>query len=260
MAERLVLSGLRAGYGSREVLCGIDFTLKAGEVCALLGSNGSGKSTLLRAVCGLVPYRGSCLLEGEELRELGQREQTRRISYLTQRGGVSLSLSALDVVLMGYNPVLGLLERPTAAQVDRAAALLAEIAGAELIHRDFSALSEGQRQLVLFARTLLRDTPLVLLDEPDSALDFPNRLRVLSLLARRAAERGQGVLLCSHDVNLALRYARRLLLLKEGTLLHDLVVEDMPPEGLETALSALYGPVEVIRHRGYFLMTGGGTE
>ena len=130
MAERLVLNGLRAGYGSREVLCGVSFSLKAGEVCALLGGNGSGKSTLLRAVCGLLSYRGSCLLEGEELRELGQREQTRRISYLTQRGGVSLSLSALDVVLMGYNPVLGLLERPTAAQVDRAAAVIRTLAGA----------------------------------------------------------------------------------------------------------------------------------
>ena len=256
MAELLRAVGLEAGYGDRRVLHGVSFRLYAGELCALLGSNGCGKSTLLRALCGLLPYRGSCLLEGEELRNLTQRQQTQRIAYLTQRGGVSLSLSALDVVLMGYNPVLGLLERPSRAQVEHAKHMLEEIAGPGVAGRDFAALSEGQKQMVLFARTLLRDTRLLLLDEPDSAVDFPNRRRMLSLLRQRAQQRGEGVLLCSHDVNLALRYAQRLLLLKEGRLLCGVRVDAVPPAELAEALSQLYGPVEVLRHGGYFIMTG----
>lgn len=257
MSKLLEVTAARAGYGGREVLHDVAYSLDKGELCMLLGANGSGKSTLLKAICGLIPAGGSCTLNGEELWDMSRRRRAQHIGYLAQRGGVSLSLSALDVVLMGYSPDLGLLERPGRTQIAAALAVMEELDAAQYADKDFLTLSEGQRQLVLFARTLVRRPPLLVLDEPDSALDPLNRRRVLGWLKRYAAETGAGVLLCSHDANLALRYADRLLLLREGRLDGNIVLTDTGEGTLAAALSRIYGPVEVLRHKGTYLMTGG---
>ena len=255
MADLLRITDLRAGYGGADVLRGVSFALQRGEVCALLGENGSGKTTLLRAACGLLPHRGSCLLGGQEVQTLSDRERARRIGWLSQRGGVSLSLSGLDVVLMGFNPLLGALQYPTREQRGHALAVMEELGAAEFAHRDFTALSAGQKQLVLFARTLVRDVALLVLDEPDGALDFRRRRFLFELLRRRAAERSCGVLLCSHDINAALRWADRLLLLRDGELCGDVDMRDTSKPALEAALRAAYGELELIEHSGRYLMT-----
>ena len=254
MNELLRLENLCAGYGAADVLCDVSFVLNRGEVCALLGENGSGKTTLLRAICGLLPYRGSCLLDGREIRSLSDRERARRIGWLSQRGGVPLSLSGLDVVLMGFNPLLGALEYPSVAQRRHALEVMEELGAAEFAQRDFTTLSAGQRQLVLFARTLVRDAELLALDEPDSALDLKRRRFLFGLLRERAARKNCGVLLCSHDVNAALRWADRLLLLREGRLCGDVNLRNASREELEAALRAAYGPLELVEHDGHFLM------
>lgn len=256
MTELLQVSGLRAGYGRGDVVSGIDFALGPGTLCALLGANGSGKSTLLRAVVGLLPYGGSCLLAGEELAAMPHRRQARAIGYLAQRGGQPLALSALDVVLMGYNPVLGPLESPTAAQRSHALAVMAQVEADLYAHADYHTLSEGQRQLVLVARTLVRELALVALDEPDSALDHANRHRVMGVLRARVQAGRCAALMSSHDVNFALRYADRLLLLEAGRLIHDVDLAAVSQQALAAALRDVYGPVEVLRHRGYYVMMG----
>lgn len=256
MSELLQAQGLYAGYSREEVLRNVSFSLPAGQLCALLGGNGSGKTTLLRCVCGLLPYRGELTLEGEQLRSMGQRRRAQRIGYLSQRGGLSLSLSALDVVLMGFNPVLGLLQSPGPAHRRRALEALEQVGAAEFVQMDFLTLSEGQKQLVLFARTLVCDPALIVLDEPDSALDFRNRRHILRLLQSCVRRRGRGVLLCSHDINVALSYADRLLLLKDGALAYDLHVSTVSQLELQATLRDIYGPVEVLRHGDRFLMTG----
>ena len=257
MNELLRVSELGAGYGQRGVLKGVSFSLGHGEICALLGANGSGKSTLMRALCGLIKAEGECTLGGENLWKRPQRRRAQMIGYLAQRSECALSLSSLDIVLMGYNPVLGLLERPGQAQRERALEMLGELGGAAWAEKDFGSLSEGQRQLVLFARTLVRRPPLLLLDEPDSALDYDNRHRLLQWLREYARREGAGILLCSHDANIALRYADRLLLLREGRLMRTVPLEGMQAAPLQEALSEIYGPVDVIRHAGYYLMTRG---
>lgn len=254
MDELLKVQGLRAGYGVKEIVHGVDFALAAGEMAVLLGANGSGKSTLLRAVCGLLPAAGRCMLAGEDLWALSARRRAQRVGYLAQKSGDGPALSALEVVLLGYSPVLGLLQRPDKAQRAAALGALERLGAGALAGRDLEALSQGQRQLVLLARTLVRQPRLLVLDEPDSALDGANRQRILRRLKEYAKESGAGILLCSHDANIALRYADRLLLLEEGRLYGDVAMNETGAAQLAAALGRIYGPVEVLRHRGRWLM------
>ena len=200
------------------------------------------------------------MLEGENIWGMPQKKRASKVGYLAQRSAVTLALSALDVVLMGYNPELRLFQKPSAAQRDRAMALLEQVGASQYAHTDFQTLSEGQRQLVLFARTLACAPPLLLLDEPDSALDYSNRHTMLQWLKERAQTEGAGILLCSHDANIALRYADKLLLLRDGRLFQTVVMDGVSLRQLRDALGEIYGAVDILRHNGHYLMTRGEPE
>ena len=257
MREVLRVEQLCAGYGRGDVIHHVSFSLEEGELCALLGGNGSGKTTLLRAICDLLPGKGNLVLGGRPLSALSRWERARRVGYLAQGGRMTLALPVLDVVLMGLNPELGLLESPGASHRRRAMEALEWVGMAHLAQLPFQSLSQGQKQLCLFARTLVCQPELLVLDEPDSALDFPNRGRMMGLLKDYLGKEKRAVLLCSHDVNSALAHANRLLLMKDGTLLHDLRPKALSREELERALRDVYGPVEVLCHKGRYVMIGG---
>ena len=257
MKELLRAERLSAGYGRGDVVHEVSFKVRPGELCALLGGNGSGKTTLLRAVCALLPSKGRLILGERPLSGLSRRERARRVGYLAQGGRMVLCLEALDVVMMGLNPVLGLLEAPGQVHRRRAMEVLDWVGAAHLAHVPFQTLSQGQKQLTLLARTLVCAPELLVLDEPDSALDFQNRGRIMGLLKDYLQGGERGVLLCSHDVNAALAHAHRLLLMKDGALVHDLKLEGLGQEELEKALRDVYGPVEVLRHKGRYVMIGG---
>ncbi len=236
---------LSAGYGKKTVVRDCSFSLSSGALCGLVGANGSGKSTLIKALCGLVRQNGAVLVDGRETATLTVRQRACRIAYFAQRAAVYAPLPAVEVVLMGANPRLGVLERPSCAQRERALALLRHVG----IDPQSSILemSEGERQLTLLARTMLQDAQLLLLDEADSALDFQNRSRTLSLLREYLHKADRAAILCTHDVNFALRYCSRLLLLKDGVLVDDLILAQTEDAALEHSLRQLYGAVELLR-------------
>ncbi len=255
MSVRLQAEALRVAYGRREVLRGAGFALRAGETAALLGLNAAGKTTLLRALCGLVPLKGgNCRVNGEPYLHLDERRRARLVSYMPQRPSRLYNLTVMDVVLMGFNPSLRLFSQP--GQRERAAALAAlrRLGMEARADEDFFFLSEGQKQLVLLARALVQDTELLLLDEPDSALDYPNRHLVLELLREIVRENGRAALLTLHDPNLALAYCDRLLTLRDGVIAQDVEVCGASAEELRACLSAVFGEVEVIESRGRFVM------
>ena len=238
---------ISAGYGKQTVLEDVSFSLEPGTITGLLGANGSGKSTLLKAVCRLLPARGPCLLKGQPLDTLPRRRLAKEISYIPQRSGVILSLPLLEVVLMGFNPGLGLLQRPSRTQRDAARQALAAVGLTGMEDTDYLTLSEGQKQLCILARTLVEDTSLLLLDEPDSALDFHNRCHSLQILQGLIRNQEKAALVSVHDPLLALDFCQQLLLLKEGRCMALLHPAYDSLNDMQEAFSQIYGPVSLIR-------------
>lgn len=237
---------LTAGYGGKEVLQGVSFSLMPGELVGILGENGSGKTTLLKSICGIVPHGGSCLVGGTDSRSLSPRALARQVSYIPQQSGISIDLSALDVVLMGFNPRLGLLEYPSQDMKQQARRALREVGLAGREEENYQTLSQGQRQLCMLARTLVSQARLLLLDEPESALDFGGRYRMLSQL-RRCLGGHCGALVTLHDPQLALNCCDRLLLLGGGKLLGEICPKQDSLESMEEKLIGLYGGLTLLR-------------
>ena len=237
---------LTAGYGGKEVLQGVSFSLMPGELVGILGENGSGKTTLLKSICGIVPHGGSCLVGGTDSRSLSPRALARQVSYIPQQSGISIDLSALDVVLMGFNPRLGLLEYPSQDMKQQARRALREVGLAGREEENYQTLSQGQRQLCMLARTLVSQARLLLLDDPESALDFGGRYRMLTQL-RRCLGGHCGALVTLHDPQLALNCCDRLLLLGGGKLLGEICPRQDSLESMEEKLIGLYGGLTLLR-------------
>lgn len=246
---------ITAGYGKQPMIENLSFSLEAGCMLGILGANGSGKTTLLKTVCGILPHTGSCILEGRTLEQLSPRQLARCCSYIPQRSGITIDISVLDVVLMGFNPRLGLLERPTAAMKEKACETLTTVGLKGMEGRNYMALSEGQKQLTILARTLCSESRLLLLDEPESALDFRYRYRMLELLRNRLSEGAGSVMVTLHDPLLALNYCDKLILLSEGGILGILSPKTDSLEQMELLLEQIYGRISLTR-----LKSRGGQE
>ncbi|HYB54327.1 MAG TPA: ABC transporter ATP-binding protein [Thermoanaerobaculia bacterium] len=214
---QLEARGLHAGYGRTEALRGLDASVHAGEIVAILGENGSGKSTFLKVVARILsPSGGQVLLDGEPLPSLPRRHTARRVAYLPQSVDLVFPILALDLVLQGRAPHARGFSAD--APEDRARALEAMRACdvEDLAERDASALSGGETRRVFLARALAQEAEIWLLDEPTAGLDPRHRLEFLEVLRRNHRDRGGTVLLVTHEIDLAAELADRVLLLRHG--------------------------------------------
>jgi len=243
--SRFDVNNLHAGYGGRQVIDGLSFSLEEGRLMGILGANGSGKTTLLRSICGILRHEGECLLDGTKLEGLSARQLARQCSYIPQRSGIAIDISALDVVLMGFNPQLGLLEHPTRAMRQQALAALETAGIGSMADTNYMHLSEGQKQLCILARTLVTQGRLLLLDEPESALDFHFRYRMLELIRNWVRQDSRFALVALHDPMLALNYCDELLLLKDGRSIGILRPASDSFADMEAQLHEIYGSVSL---------------
>ena len=229
----------------KPVLRDISFSLRGGECCAVLGNNGAGKSTLLKCVGRILrPQRGAVRIDGRDVSALSGRQLAREIAYVAQdeRPG---ELTVFDAVLLGRRPYI----RWEATERDRAlvSGLLEQLELDVLALRPLSRLSGGERQKVQLARALAQEPRLLLLDEPTSSLDVRNQHEVMRLVRRLARERQLGVLTVLHDLNLALRYCDRFLLLRDGGVFASGGRECLTPESIE---AVYHIRADILEHRG----------
>ena len=250
MSHMIEVRDLKKSYGDIEAVKGISFYVEKGKLFAFLGPNGAGKSSLLKCLTGELEYEGEISLFDRERQAWASRELAHRVGVLPQSSSLNFPFLCEEVVAMGRLPHT----EPGSRRDEIVRAAMTHAGVEHLARRLYPGLSGGERQRVQFARVLAQiwqapDDPqqarLLLLDEPTSALDLKYQHQLLTM-ARALAARNTAVLVVLHDLNLAARYADRLVMLDQGKLMAD----GTPAEVLTPALiDRLYDyPAQVIHH------------
>ena len=163
------------GYGEKKILQDVSFSLNESEVLTVLGPNGVGKTTLLKCMMGLLSWEnGETLIDGKPMRLMKTSEIWQKIAYVPQSKGIALSYTALEMVLMGRSARLGLFSQPTKEDYLATEEALEQVGITRLAKKQCSCMSGGELQMVLIARALCSKPEMLVLDEPESNLDFKN--------------------------------------------------------------------------------------
>jgi iron complex transport system ATP-binding protein len=234
---------------AQDIIHDISFSAGEGEITTVLGPNGSGKTTLFRCLVGLWrPQHGRMRFGDRELMHLSAHDRARLIAVVPQDHEAPFPYTVFDIVIMGRASHVALFSGPTDRDVAAAHYAIASVGIEHLSDRPYTKISGGERQLVLIARALAQQAPVLILDEPTSHLDFRNQVLVLETVRSIVLERGLTALMTLHDPNLALLFSDQALVLGAGQ-----IMAKGKPKQVITAdtLRAVYGiEVSVVNYNG----------
>ena len=214
----LTVTNLSAGYAGKQVIKDISFFVAPKTIVGILGANGCGKTTLIKAIANLLPHTGSCQLDDTYLENASPRQLALLCGYIPQKSGISIDLTLLDVVLMGFNPKLSLLQSPTEQMKKEAFDALCSVGLGSRKDDNFQQLSEGQKQLCLLARTFVLKRRLLLLDEPTSQLDPIAAGEFFNTLKRINSELGTTVIITEHRLENLFPMVDRVVFMRSGSI------------------------------------------
>ena len=214
----LTVTNLSAGYAGKQVIKDISFFVAPKTIVGILGANGCGKTTLIKAIANLLPHTGSCQLDDTYLENASPRQLALLCGYIPQKSGISIDLTLLDVVLMGFNPKLSLLQSPTEQMKKEAFDALCSVGLGSRKGDNFQQLSEGQKQLCLLARTFVLKRRLLLLDEPTSQLDPIAAGEFFNTLKRINSELGTTVIITEHRLENLFPMVDRVVFMRSGSI------------------------------------------
>ncbi|MEN6325405.1 MAG: ABC transporter ATP-binding protein [Syntrophomonas sp.] len=215
---KIEVSSGEFGYTNQKNLFeNLSFALEEGEILAIVGPNGAGKTTLLKCIISILKWKsGQTLINDKALGSMKMAEIWRKISYVPQSHEVVFAYTVFDMVLMGRAPHLSLFSMPSAKDLEIAQSALETIEISHLSNKPCSELSGGEMQLVLIARALASNPDVLVLDEPESHLDFKNQMLILRILERLAKEKGISCIINTHYPDHALRIADKALMIGKG--------------------------------------------
>ena len=218
-------------YGRNNILTDLDLNFRDHCITAVMGPNGCGKTTLLRCIGGLQrPTTGSVFVDDRSVIDFPPRDLARRMAMVRQHAQTDFDFSAFEIVLMGRNPYQRRLQNESQADWDIVERCMRQTGTWHLRFSVPSQLSGGELQRVMIARALAQDTPILLMDEPVSNLDIAHQLDIMRLL-RTATDKT--ILIVIHDLNLALQFCDRLLLLHNGrALYHGTIADGLTPDNI----------------------------
>jgi iron complex transport system ATP-binding protein len=215
----LNIQSISVSYGEKQILHDISFDVEPGQVVALIGPNGAGKTTMIRAISGVLPLRsGAVEVVGNDLSLMTITERAQMLAVVPQARKLPSSYTVHQAVLMGRTPYLSWMGNPGEKDYQKTAWALERTHISDLAERRVEELSGGEQQLVLVARALAQDAPIILLDEPTAHLDMQHQATILNLVRTLAKERGLAVLMSMHDLNLVSIFSDHIALLGDGQL------------------------------------------
>lgn len=229
------------GYREQQVLSDISFNVEYGEVLSVLGPNGVGKSTLFRNILGLLqPQRGKIIIDGKAIDKMNPKQLARKMAYIPQSNNPVFNYKVFDMVLMGTTAQTGSISMPGQVQIKLVDAALEKLGIAQIKDKGYAYISGGERQLVLFARAIVQQAKILVMDEPSSSLDYGNRIRIMKTV-RDLAKEGYAIIQSTHDPEQAFMYSDKILAIHNGKVLAYGTPKDIINDDL---ISKLYG-VEV---------------
>lgn len=206
----------------------INVSVKEGEFVCMLGPNGAGKSTLIKTLSGfLKPLQGEIWLGSAKIEKLVEQQRAQRISVVLTDKIQIQNLTVFELVALGRTPYTGFFGKLTDYDKRLVSQAIKEVGLMGFAHQFLNKMSDGERQKALIAKALVQETPLIILDEPTAFLDLPAKIEVMQLLRRLSCDRKRGILLSTHDLDMALKTADKIWLLAQGKKLQEGVPEDL---------------------------------
>jgi len=215
----LELKNVSLSYNHKPVVNEFSFKVAPGELVGMIGPNGCGKTSIIRALSRIIPVRtGQIFLEGKELTSIPRMVLARLLGVVPQSPVIPDSFTVFEVVLLGRNPHLGLLQKEGARDINITWRAMEQTSTAVLAERRIGELSGGEKQRVTIARVLAQEPGAILLDEPTANLDISHQAEIMDLIKRLCTEKKLAVLIALHDLNLAAQYCDRLILINNGQI------------------------------------------
>lgn len=219
MKKQIEIEDLNFSFSGNPILKGVNASVNEGEVVALVGANGSGKSTLMKCMSKIyLNYDGNIKLSGQDLRKMSSIDVSKEIAYVPQHEIKVSGVKVFDMVLSGRMPYMGW--RPSEGDYQVVAEVMDSLGISFLAMKDFSELSGGQQQMVYVARAIVQETPIILLDEPTNNLDIKHQIEIMELLKSLSESQNKTIIITIHDINLALQYCTKYMLLKSGKIIN----------------------------------------
>ena len=236
----LKVEGLSFEYPSHSVLNNVSFSIDKGQCLAILGVNGAGKSTLLKCLNKILrPKSGTMLIENESIKKFSSTDLAKKLGYVAQSSR-GFRTTVFDAVLVGRKPYIKWDITKNDLKIVNKAIKMLELEDYSLRYMD--ELSGGELQKVFIARALAQEPSILMLDEPTSNLDLKNQLEVISIVKNVVRDKGISAVVTIHDLNLALRFADKFILLKNGEIFAAGGMEVITSENIEAVYSV---PVKV---------------
>lgn len=217
MNKGFEVHNLTYSYGERQVIRGIDFSLKPGKFYGILGPNGCGKTTLLDLLAGFKKAdQGRVSLADKDITTISKKKLATQIALVPQEFELSLGFSVEEIVMMGRHPHIPRFSAPTKTDYDAVAWAIEKVQLSAMAQRRATELSGGQKQRTIVARALAQQTQVLLFDEATANLDVQYSLQILRLAKSLVQEKGHTVVAVLHNLNLAAAYCDDILFMKDG--------------------------------------------